>query len=341
MNPQASNSLPFIHQDSAQTLLGYWAQVPGPVLGYHILIILSLLGICNWHCCSCERRNSGDLQPCIIINDPDPIDPREIFKKLHLEHIKHLVRVSEHKFDRGHSLVLRCYRQMIDDMYESVTADRRVCKKFNLLYGKLGLIHSIQSHHVVSSHSRILTMPLNLNLRCSLQKKAKEELKTELLQRILQHFNDHPELKKNQRYEGLFNLTRSRRRRLENDNVAPEFPQDMIPPNSIHQPSRYPPQPVAHSSMLGMDPSPPPAMHLHTIQCTIEHSVPQSPSVLHPHFAPVGRPLASTSQDFQVGGGAQMYDIGGSGNAGQLYESGLYQQYRYNPDNYYMNHDPQ
>ncbi|KAG1888171.1 hypothetical protein F4604DRAFT_1715869, partial [Suillus subluteus] len=81
--------------------------------------------------------------------------------------------------------------------------------------------------------------------------------------RILQHFNDHPELKKNQRYEGLFNLTRSRRRRLENDNVAPEFPQDIIPPNSIHQPSRYSPQPAWIRVYLH------PAMHLHIIQCTI------------------------------------------------------------------------
>ncbi|KAG1839659.1 hypothetical protein DFJ58DRAFT_733249 [Suillus subalutaceus] len=147
------------------------------------------------------------------------------------------------------------------------------------------------------------------NRWCSLQKKA------ELLQRILQHFNDHPELKKNQRYEGLFNLTRSCRRHLENDNGAPEFPQDMIPSNSIHQPSRYSPQPVAHSSMLGMDLSLPPPSHAPPYH-PMHHSVPQSPSVLHPHFALVGRPLASTSQDFRVGGGAQMYDIGGSGNAG-------------------------
>lgn len=107
------------------------------------------------------------MQPHTIINDPDPIDPGEIFKKLHLEHIKHLIRVLEHNFNRGHSLVLRCYRQRIDDVYESVTANRRVCKRFNLLYGTLGLIHSI------TSHSCILTMPANH--WCSLQKKAEED----------------------------------------------------------------------------------------------------------------------------------------------------------------------
>ncbi|KAG1887725.1 hypothetical protein F4604DRAFT_1718146, partial [Suillus subluteus] len=87
----------------------------------------------------------------------------------------------------------------------------------------------------MTSSSRITLCHLILAFlqccRCSLQKKA------ELLQQILQHFNDHPELKKNQCYEGLFNLTRSCGHRLKNDNVAPEFPQDMIPPNSIHQPS--------------------------------------------------------------------------------------------------------
>ncbi|KAG1867791.1 hypothetical protein DFJ58DRAFT_838028 [Suillus subalutaceus] len=155
-------------------------------------------------------------------------------------------------------------------------------------------------------------------------------LKAELLQRILQHFNDHPGLKKNQRYDGLFNPPRSRRRRLENDNsVAPEFPQDMIPANSIQQPSRYQPQlPVTHSSMSAMDLPPPgyapPYYSMH-------HSVPRSPPVLHPPFTPVGS--ASMSQDFRVGG-VQMYDIGGSGDAGrQLYESRLYQQYHYNHNN--------
>ncbi|KAG2137600.1 uncharacterized protein EDB93DRAFT_1048132, partial [Suillus bovinus] len=36
-------------------------------------------------------------------------------------------------------------------------------------------------------------------------------LKAELLQRIVQFFDGQPELKKNQRYEGLFNPSRSRR----------------------------------------------------------------------------------------------------------------------------------
>ncbi|KAG1752801.1 hypothetical protein EDB19DRAFT_1824226 [Suillus lakei] len=58
-------------------------------------------------------------------------------------------------------------------MYESVTTDRRVCKKFNLLYGTLSLIHGIQSHHITLSHSRILTMPPNR--RCNFQKKAEDD----------------------------------------------------------------------------------------------------------------------------------------------------------------------
>ncbi|KAG1786142.1 uncharacterized protein HD556DRAFT_1204160, partial [Suillus plorans] len=45
---------------------------------------------------------------------------------------------------------------------------------------------------------------------------SETRLKAELLQRILQHFDDDPDLKKNPRYEGLFNPPHSRRRRLDN-----------------------------------------------------------------------------------------------------------------------------
>ncbi|KAG2139790.1 uncharacterized protein EDB93DRAFT_1252917 [Suillus bovinus] len=45
-------------------------------------------------------------------------------------------------------------------------------------------------------------------------------LKAELLQRIMQFFDGQPELKKNQRYEGLFNPSCSRRRCYDLDGIC-------------------------------------------------------------------------------------------------------------------------
>ncbi|KAG2034730.1 hypothetical protein BDR03DRAFT_984167 [Suillus americanus] len=239
---------------------------------------------------NCERQNSGDLQPCIIINDPDPIDPREIFKKLHLEHIKHLVRVSEHNFDRVQ--MAEHYKEQLnrklDDKTRKGSGKKQTKPYSRVLTSEEGCaeLRELEADQAERKHQE----------EVSKQKKVAEEwgkhdrrdqdqelrdiaaalrlpetgLKAELLQRILQHFNDHPELKKNQCYE---------------------------------------------------------AMHLHIIQCTILYLV------LHLFFTLTLQQLVDLSL---------MYDIGGSGNAGhQLHESGLYQQYHYNPNNYYMNHDPQ
>lgn len=74
---------------------------------------------------------------------------------------------------------------------------------------------------------------------------SKTGLKAELLQRILQHFDDDPDLKKNPRYEGLFNPSHSRRCCLNNNAHTTELVQEdtLPPPNKMHEPFEHQPQP--------------------------------------------------------------------------------------------------
>ncbi|KAG1806399.1 uncharacterized protein HD556DRAFT_1436365 [Suillus plorans] len=74
-------------------------------------------------------------------------------------------------------------------------------------------------------------------------------LKAELLQRIVQFFDGQPELKKNQRYEGLFNHPHSRRWHVEtNNNTIESVPQDTSHQNSIHEPfGGYQPPTLSHA----------------------------------------------------------------------------------------------
>ncbi|KAG2743141.1 hypothetical protein P692DRAFT_201809304 [Suillus brevipes Sb2] len=77
-------------------------------------------------------------------------------------------------------------------------------------------------------------------------------LKAELLQRIVQFFDDQPELKKNQRYEGLFNPSRSRRRHVEiGNNTTGSVPQNTpIHQHLIHTPfNNYQSQPIPQPSL--------------------------------------------------------------------------------------------
>ncbi|KAG1870112.1 hypothetical protein DFJ58DRAFT_837505 [Suillus subalutaceus] len=120
-------------------------------------------------------------------------------------------------------------------------------------------------------------------------------LKAEVFQRILQHFDGNPDLKKNPRYEGLFNPTRSRRRRLDNGDNTAELPQDAIPPsNPVREPFGYQPQPAPQPSMSRNEFPPPGYAPLHY---PMQHPAPQPQYISHPHFAPASR----SSADFRVG----------------------------------------
>ncbi|KAG2070352.1 hypothetical protein BDR04DRAFT_1155563 [Suillus decipiens] len=62
-------------------------------------------------------------------------------------------------------------------------------------------------------------------------------LKVKVLQQILQHFDDDPDLKKDLWYGGLFIPIRSRRRHLNNSNNTAGLQQDMKPSlNPVHKP---------------------------------------------------------------------------------------------------------
>ncbi|KAG1735803.1 hypothetical protein EDB19DRAFT_1830153 [Suillus lakei] len=82
-----------------------------------------------------------------------------------------------------------------------------------------------------------------------------EKLKAEVFQWILQHFDDNPDLKKNPWH------------RLDNGDNTTELPQDVIPPpNPVHKPFRYEPQPAPQPSMSRnehiLDFPPPGILHL-------------------------------------------------------------------------------
>ncbi|KAG1810611.1 uncharacterized protein BJ212DRAFT_1279088, partial [Suillus subaureus] len=149
-------------------------------------------------------------------------------------------------------------------------------------------------------------------------------LKAELLQQIVQFFDGQPELKRNQRYKGLFNAPCSRRQHVETGNNTTESVLQDTPShqNSMHAPfGSYQPQPIPQPSMSHMD-LPPPSRYAPPYY-PMHHSAP--PPILH--FAPA----AGSRADFQVGAEVQMYDVA----HGQPY-SGPYHQYTHNN---YMNHD--
>ncbi|KAG1858730.1 hypothetical protein DFJ58DRAFT_840325 [Suillus subalutaceus] len=129
-------------------------------------------------------------------------------------------------------------------------------------------------------------------------------LKAEVFQRILQHLDEDPDLKKNPRYEGLFNPTHSHRRRLDDGNNTAELQQDAIPPpNPVHEPFGHQPQPALEPSMSRN-------RHLEfpLPGCTppyypMQHPAPQPHPlhISHPHFTPASH----SNVDFGVGNTAQ------------------------------------
>jgi hypothetical protein len=122
---------------------------------------------------------------------------------------------------------------------------------------------------------------------------SKTGLKAGLLQWILQHFDDNPDLKKNPHYEGFFNPPHSHRCHLDNNAHTTELVQEdtILPPNQMHKPFGHQPQPQP----------------LHT---------------WHPYFAPVP---SHGSTDFRVGSTVQTEDVYAGGH--QYIHSNYYHQY--------------